>query len=129
MSSGTCQNFCGSGRRNRAGSIVVKVRPALLTRICGCAQPLLRHRYDTVAFGRPAQIGYQRQDASWEIGADGRRLDLCNIRVDVTDREDRVPLAHETESHRPAKPAQPAGDDRDPSFHRSLPVFGPRCRV
>jgi hypothetical protein len=33
-----------------------------------------------------------------------------------------VTLAREAERHRPAETAQSAGDDRDPSFHRSLPV-------
>jgi hypothetical protein len=62
MSSGTFQNFCGSARRKRAGSIVVKVRPALLTRPgvvdekVQAGEALQRCGENSVAFGRNAQI-------------------------------------------------------------------------
>src|SRR5271166_4945983 len=59
MSSETCQNFCGSGRRKRAGSIVVKVRPALLTRICG-----VPNRCCAVATTRSHSAGWRRSATS-----------------------------------------------------------------
>jgi len=120
MSSGTCQNFCGSGRRNRIDRR--ECQPGVVDQDLRGAQPLPCRRHDAVAFGRAAQIGDERQDTSGEIGANARRFDLPDICLYVADGKNRVALAGETKRHCAAETAQPAGDDRDPSFHRSLSV-------
>src|SRR6516162_11052717 len=62
ISSVTCQNFCGSLRRKRAGSIVVKVKPALLTRICG-----VPNRSRAIATTRSQSDGRRRSATSARI--------------------------------------------------------------
>src|SRR6266850_5136219 len=59
-SSDTCQNFCGSERRKRVGSIVVKVSPALLIRMCGSpkrSRAIARMRSHSAGRRRSAMIG------------------------------------------------------------------------
>src|SRR6516225_3961407 len=73
-----------------------------------------------VALGWLADIGDARQDVPREIGAGGLPFDFRDIRVDVAYGDHVVTLACEAERHHPAETAQSAGDDRDPSFHRSL---------
>jgi len=99
-----------------------KGQPGIVDENLRVAKALLRHRDDAVALGRPAQIGDERQDMSRKIAPRGRRRDVDDIAVDVADREHRMPFAREPECHCPAEAAQPAGDDCDPSLHRSLPV-------
>jgi hypothetical protein len=82
ISSGTCQNFCGSTRRKRAGSIVVKVRPALLTSMWMPPNRDIAISTDAVAIGGPAQIGDERQDLPFRLGAGRLRLNLRDICVD-----------------------------------------------
>ena len=57
-----------------------------------------------------------------EIGAAGCRLDFGDIRVDMADRDDVVPLAGEPKCHRPAETAQPTGNNCDPLLHCYSPI-------
>src|SRR5215472_6528509 len=120
MSSDTCQNFCGSGRRKRAGSDRCEGQPGIVNKNIQVAKTLLRHCDDAVAIGWSAQICGERQDMSHQIALRGGCCDLRDVAIDVTDRDDVVTGAREPEYHRLAEAAQPAGDDRDPSFHRCL---------
>jgi hypothetical protein len=117
MSSGTCQNFCGSARRKRAGSIVVKGQAGIVDENVHAAKSRHRDCDDTVAIGGPAQIRDERQDLPVRPGGCRLRLDPRDIGVDVADGEDMVSRPGEAERHGAAQPAQPAGDDCDTLFH------------
>jgi hypothetical protein len=71
---------------------------------------------DAVAFVLLAQIGDERVEAL--PGSDFFRLrcDLSDIALDMTDRDHRMPSLRQAKAHRPAEPAQPAGDQRDPAL-------------
>src|SRR5438876_1086076 len=74
---------------------------------------------EPVAFSGLAQIGDQRPKPRAEAERAGRAFHLGDIAVDVADRDNRVTRLRQTQRHRPAEAAQPAGDDRDPLFHKA----------
>jgi hypothetical protein len=75
---------------------------------------------DPVAFTGIAQIGDQGPEPRGKAERAGRAFHFDDVAVDMTDRDDAMPALRQPERHRPAKTAQPAGDDRDPLFHLSL---------